>query len=116
VLKLPDRLTDPGKIAEEVYGFWVQVMRTDGVEGVEEMPDWTDVPKDVRDRLVESLKNNVSEPILRFAQACESELRAANALFEKGDSLCYVCGKNDVSDAGRVCGSCYYTHVGGLYL
>lgn len=118
-------LRDPEQLAKELYGYWIETLKTDGYS--EEIEDWDTVEGDVRRNFIEAVNEIVVKPLDRLVTDMEvqiSILEASEALDKMaasnkggggggggavlavGKYRCYTCSKWPVDKAGATCPAC----------
>ena len=115
MITAPKQLTDPAHMAKAVWEYWVSVLRTDRVVNSEEMPDWDDVEDEMKYCFIEALTHEVVKPLKVHLENIEFDSSLddtfADLAKEKRQIPCYVCGSNPVSEGGKVCPICWYSHM-----
>lgn len=128
--KVPSILTDPEQMARAVWEYWVTVLKTDGADGAEDMPDWDEVEEEQKETFIEAFRSQIAKHFKDYLEAVEFEHSLDDAFDAakptppmytdkhireaqtKGDvAACYICARSGVSQAGKVCSRCYFSHV-----
>lgn len=116
LLPPPDHLLDADQLARNIWEFWVSVCKTDRLVDAEEMPDWDEMDDGLKLCFVEALSTQVVKPLQRYTQDVEfeSSLDATFSDIQEGQPKaipCYVCARNPVSQPGKVCSTCFRSHI-----
>lgn len=122
--KRPEGLLDAEELAKHLWDWWVTVMKTDAVKDAQDLPEWDDVPQDMRQAFIEACSNQVCYPLQQYVDAVEFEKgvdeefarieknvpRPTPKMYSGGKSRvittkCYVCD-SAAAEAGELCSSC----------
>ena len=118
----PEHLLDAEKLARQLWDYWVSLMNTDQVEGVEEVPVWDENEDDVKDCFLEAVEYQITKPLQKYEDDREFESSLDEAFTdvrptppqyepEEKQRACYICARNPVRDAGGICSICRHSHV-----
>lgn len=129
-VKVPNILTDPEQMARSIWEYWATAGKTDELEDFE-VPDWDELGDEERNLFVEACRSQVVKHIEAYVEEVQFESSLDDAFDAakptppmytdkhirktaetKGDvALCYICASAGVSQAGRVCSRCYFSHI-----
>lgn len=125
-VKVPRILTDPAQMARSVWEYWVTALKTDGIEGSEDMPDWDEMETEEKESFVEAFRTQIIKHVEGLVESFEFESSLDEAfdsakpnplmytdehVRKAATALCYICGRVGVSLPGKSCSACYFSHV-----
>lgn len=103
-------LFDPERVAQATFDYWIQLLRTDKVEGADDMVLWKDLAVHFREDLIEAFDAYVSKPLRQFAATRASDAYSSQTVKVK-PIPCYICERRSVPQVGTVCDGCASSHL-----
>jgi hypothetical protein len=106
-------LLDENQAAAALYTYWISLLRTDKVDGADDVGEWDTIPDDYRIDFIEAVRVTIVDPLRKYVEEVEFEKNLDQAFQNTNvpGPPCYVCGTNTVPSAGQICGPCSYSHL-----